>query len=124
MNRLGHPPEREYVPRMCCPACLSLVSRKTLRFGETFYCDSCQKPLRAPQYYAPVLWGLTLLTVTFGAYLGGARGGLWLLWVVGAFFPALVVALWLALKGMPPNMKLDQKLDRKRLFEFGGRWLR
>jgi hypothetical protein len=115
-------PAAERVPRMCCPACLSLVSWRNLKFGQTFFCESCQKPLRAPKYYSLVLWGLTLLTVAFGAYLGGARGGLWLLWVVGAFFPALVVALWLALKGMPPNLEFDEKrLDEKRLFEFGGR---
>jgi hypothetical protein len=111
------PPAAQSVRRMCCPACLSLVSWKKLKFGQTFYCESCQKPLRVPDSYSIGLAGVTLLTVVSGAYLGGARGTLWLLWVVVAFFPAEIVALWLARKIMPPNLELDEK----RLFEFGGR---
>jgi hypothetical protein len=107
----------ECVPRMCCPAYSNSVSWKKVKFGQTFYCESCQKPLRVPESYNLGLAGGALLTVALGAYFGGARGTLWLLWVVGAFFPFQILVLWLARKMIPPNLELSEK----QLFEFGGR---
>jgi hypothetical protein len=105
---------------MCCPACLNSVSWKQLKFGQTFDCESCQAALRVPEPYSIWLAGGTLLTVVSGAYIGGARGTLWLLCVVVAFVPSQTVVLWLARKIMPPKLEFDEK----RLFEFGGRPLR
>jgi predicted RNA-binding Zn-ribbon protein involved in translation (DUF1610 family) len=89
-----------------CPACGAAIPWDQVRLTKEFACPTCGSQLRARRVYGRAV---VLLSVVIAGALGygiGARGVLWVVFIVVTFFPIGVALMLLIHKRLQPSVKL------------------
>jgi hypothetical protein len=74
-----------------CPWCSTRLSSRSVRFGRSFRCPSCDSALAVPNYYPFLLFFLSLFVAGGTAAALPVSGWLWVLTSALLFFPSLML---------------------------------